>query len=119
MEYYKLSVFSVVGSNFCIEAEEGEAVYELIIKAFNNDRKVELSFLNVEMVTTAFLNTAVGQLLKDYSKDFIKRNLKVVEATNSIAIRLVRVVDTAEDFYKNPEGLKKSLEDFLLNDEEL
>ena len=117
MEYYKLSVFSVVGSGFCIEAEEGEAVYEQIIKAFKNEKKVELSFLNVEMTTTAFLNTAVGQLLKDYEKDFIKKNLKVVEASNRIAIRLVRVVDTAEDFYKNPDLLKKSLEDFLFEEE--
>lgn len=66
MENTTINIVNIIGDVFGIEAEDGQKVFEMIVKAFKEKKKVILSFQNIEMLTTAFLNTAVGQLYKDF-----------------------------------------------------
>ncbi|TAF33481.1 MAG: DUF4325 domain-containing protein [Cytophagales bacterium] len=111
MENITINIVNTIGDVFGIEAEDGQKVFELIIKAFNDKKKVTLTFQNIEMLTTAFLNTAVGQLYKEHSDEFIKANLKVSDISDSGKVALKRVVDTAKLFYKDPEALKRSIDE--------
>ncbi len=113
MENVVLNVFNVVGSPFSVEAEDGQKVFELIHKAFKEKKKVVLSFLNIEILTTAFLNTAVGQLYKDFSESEIKENLEVKDITNPGAVALKRVVDTAKLYYKDPGAMERSINELM------
>jgi len=113
MENTTINIVNTVGDSFCVEAEDGQKVFELIKKALSEKRSVTLSFLNVEMLTTAFLNTAVGQLYRDFSEEFIKENLKVENLTNSGAVSLKRVVDTAKLYYKDPEAMQRSINEIM------
>ncbi|UKI39746.1 MAG: STAS-like domain-containing protein [Alistipes putredinis] len=49
----------------------GKKVYALIVAALNDGKDVQLSFLNITMIITAFLNEAIGVLYKDFSSDII------------------------------------------------
>ena len=113
MENTTINIVNTVGDSFCVEAEDGQKVFELIKKALSEKRSVTLSFLNVEMLTTAFLNTAVGQLYRDFSEEFIKERLSVENLTNSGAVSLKRVVDTAKLYYKDPEAMQRSINDIM------
>lgn len=113
MDNSTLNIVNIVGSTFCVEANDGQKVHDLIQKAFLEKRKVILSFLNVEMLTTAFLNTAVGQLYKDYPEELIKENLSVKDMSQSGLVSLKRVVDTAKLYYKDPEAMERSIKDIL------
>lgn len=113
MKNITINIVNTVGDSFCVEAEDGQKVFELIKKALTEKRSVTLSFLNVEMLTTAFLNTAVGQLYRDFSEEFIKEGLKVENLTNSGAVSLKRVVDTAKLYYKDPEAMQRSINDIM------
>lgn len=114
MKYHStINIVNTVGDVYCVEAEDGQKVFELIQKALKSHHKVVLSFLNVEMLTTAFLNTAVGQLYKEFSEDFIKENLRVSDISDSGKVALKRVVDTAKRYYKDPNALQKSINDLL------
>ena len=115
MEYITINIVNTIGDVYGVEAEDGQRVFEFIVKAFNDQKKVELSFQNIEMLTTAFLNTAVGQLYKDYSESFIKENLKVSDISESGKVALKRVVDTAKLFFKDPEALKRSIDEISEN----
>jgi len=108
-----INIVNTVGNSFCVEAEDGQRVYELIKKVFLEKRKVTLSFLNVEMLTTAFLNTAIGQLYRDFSEELIKENLKVENLTQSGLVSLKRVIDTAKLYYKDPDAMQRSINDIL------
>ena len=98
MENITINIVNTIGDVYGVEAEDGQKVFELIFKAFNDKKKVILSFQNIEMLTTAFLNTAVGQLYKDLTEDFIKENLSVSDISESGKVALKRVVDTAKLF---------------------
>lgn len=113
MEALTINIVNVIGDIYAVEAEEGQKVYDLIRKAFDNGNKVILSFLNVEMMTTAFLNTAIGQLYKDFSEEKIKEFLHVQDISDSGIVSLKRVVDTAKLYYKDPDALKRSIDDIL------
>ncbi len=101
MENVIVSVVNAVGGSACVEAEDGQKVFELIKKTLSDGQSVTLSFLNVEMLAPAFLNTAMGQLYGDFPVQFIKENLKVEDLSLTGAVTLKRVVDTAKLFYNN------------------
>jgi len=111
MNSITINIVNTIGDVYGVEAEDGQKVFELILKAFNENKKVHLSFQNIEMLTTAFLNTAVGQLYKDHSEDFIKANLSVSDLTESGKVALKRVVITAKLYYKDPEALQRSIDE--------
>lgn len=111
MENITINIVNTIGDVYGVEAEDGQKVFELIIKAFTDKKKVTLSFQNIEMLTTAFLNTAIGQLYKDYQEEYIKANLNVSDVSESGKVALKRVVDTAKLYYKDPEALKRSIDE--------
>ncbi len=108
-----INILNVVGDTFCVEAEDGQKVFELIKKVLSEGRKVSISFLNIEMLTTAFLNTAIGQLYRDYSEDVIKQNITVLDLSQNGIISLKRVVETAKLYYKDPDAMQRSIDDIL------
>lgn len=113
MDNSKINIVNVIGDVFGVEAEDGQKVFNLIVKSFNDNKKVNLSFQNIEMLTTAFLNTAVGQLYKDYSEIFIRENLKVTDISESGKVSLKRVVDTAKLYYNDADALKRSIDEII------
>ena len=106
-----ISIINTIADGYGIEAEDGQKVFELILKAFEGKKKATLSFRNIEMLTTAFLDTAVGQLYKDFSEEYIKENLKVSDISDSGKVALKRVVETAKLYYKDPDALKRSIDE--------
>jgi hypothetical protein len=111
MESFKLCAISIVGNAFCVEADDGQKVFEFVSSAIVAGKKVFLSFQNVEMLTSAFLNTAIGQLYRDFSEERIREGLSIIEMEAADMILLKRVVDTAKISYKDPERLPKSVDD--------
>jgi Icc-related predicted phosphoesterase len=113
MQEINISVYGTVGSSFCVEADDGQKIYNLIEKSFKENKKILLSFQNVEMITTAFFNTAIGQLYRDFSEEEIKDNLSVENILPTDIILLKRVVPTAKLYYQNPERMQKSINEIL------
>jgi len=111
MDNITINVVNIIGDVYGIEASDGEKVFELIIKAFKENKKVTLSFQNIKILTTAFLNAAVGQLYRDFDEEFIKQHLQVSEISESGEVALKRVIETAKLFYENPDLLKKTIDE--------
>lgn len=113
MESTTINIVNTIGDVYGVEAEDGQKVYELLKKAIDGGHNVILSFINIEMLTTAFLNTAIGQLYKDYSEEQVKQHLQVIDISDSGKVALKRVVDTAKLFYSDPDALQRSINDIL------
>lgn len=114
-----LKIKNIINSPFCIASEDGEKVYNVIKKAFEQKDKVQLSFEGIEDLTSAFLNAAVGQLYNgDYQETYLKEMLlpPINIAQDDLAI-LKRVVERAKEFFKDPERFRKAAIE-VLGDEE-
>jgi hypothetical protein len=104
-----INVLNVVGSPFCVQADDGDKIFALVKKALTEKRRIALSFLNVEMLTSAFLNTAIGQLYRDFTEEEIKMGLSVRDLSPSGLVALKRVVETAKLYYKYPDAMEQSI----------
>lgn len=117
MNPIKISVFNLVGNGFCTDAKDGEVVFGAISKALQREQPVEISFQNVDMLTSAFLNPAIGQLYRDFSEAKIRQFVKVSEIEDADIALLRRVIETAKLYYKEPSWLEESVKKIMGDDE--
>ncbi len=108
MEEVLINVYAIVGDSFCVAADDGERVFNQIKQVIAQGKKATISFLNVEMLTSAFLNTAIGKLYGEFDEAVLKNSLSVRDMSNEDKVLLKRVVDTAKAYYKDPEQFAKS-----------
>lgn len=113
-----IRIFEVVGSDLCVASDDGQKVYEQIFAVLKEGRQVELSFLNVESLTSAFLNAAVGQLYGKFSDEQIRAGLRVSEMEQDDLALLKRVVDTSKAYFKDPDRFTKARSEALEEEDE-
>lgn len=109
MNIIKINVYSEVGNSFCVAAEDGEQIFKKISQAIKEERKVVISFLNVEILTSAFLNSAIGQLYGSFDEKLLKNSLEVDNIDDDDKLLLKRVVETAKAYYKDTDRFEKSI----------
>jgi len=108
-----INVFNIVGNSYCVDANDGQKVFALISKTFKENKNVELSFQNIDMSTAAFLNSAIGQLYRDFDEMEIVNRLIVVDMSEEDKNLLKRVISSAKIYYKNPEKMEQSIKEIL------
>lgn len=113
MKGVNINVFNIVGNHFCIDTDDGQKIYNLIKRALENGKKIKLSFQNIDIMTSAFLNVAIGQIYRDFKEETIREKLSVENISNEDIILMKRVIKTAKIFYKDPDRLKKSIDEIL------
>lgn len=97
-----INIKGIVGE-YCVASDDGQKIYDMIDKTLKGGKKVILSFLNVESLTSAFLNTSIGQLYGNFSEEEIRKSLSVKDISPEDSALLKRVVETAKEYYKDPE----------------
>ena len=113
-----IRVYEIVGTKFCVASDDGQKVYDEVCRAFRKGQKVALSFQNVESLTPAFLNTAVGQLYGTFSEEQIRAGMDAPKDIEPEDIALLkRVVDSAKEFFRNPDRFKNAAREALGDDD--
>jgi hypothetical protein len=113
-----LRVYEIVGSSLCVASGDGQKVFEQIQQALKNGKKMRLSFQNVESLTSAFLNAAVGQLYGAFPHDFLKESLSVSDMENDDLALLKRVIDTAKQYFQDPKVIEAARREILGDEDE-
>lgn len=106
-----LSIFEVVGSPLCVASGDGQKVYDRLAAALKEGRSVMLSFHNVTILTSAFLNAAIGQLYGSFSEEQIRALLKVQDMQSDDLALLKRVVETAKQYFKDPKKFDQAVQE--------
>ena len=101
-----ISIFEVVGSPLCVASGDGQKVYERLASVLDQEHGAVLSFHNVTMLTSAFLNTAVGQLYGKFDEERIRRSLNVADMESDDIALLKRVVETGQALLQGPRKVR-------------
>lgn len=113
MKKVTINIFGEVGSKMCVSTEDGQKIYSIIKKAFDKKMSVEISFLNIEMIISAFLHAAIGQLYGKYKEDFIRQHLSVKDIQDEDKFLLKKVVERAKKYFANQKNMEKVIAEGL------
>ena len=113
-----MSVFEVIGSPLCVASSDGQKIFDRLSPALKEGHSVVLSFRHVTMLTSAFLNAAIGQLYGTFSEDQIRSLLDVEDMQPDDLALLKRVVDTAKLYFADPKKFDQVIRDVLEDGDE-
>ncbi|MBR5842560.1 MAG: STAS-like domain-containing protein [Bacteroidaceae bacterium] len=108
-----IKVCDFVTLNQAVTPDEGEIIYNKIISYIGEGNIVILDFSDIQLMTTAFLNTAIGNLYKDYSSEQLNGLLKLENLQIGDSARVKKVVDNAKKFYANTVTFNKNVDDAI------
>lgn len=107
METISWKITDITGTPFCVTSEQGDSVREEFEKYLQSGNKVSISFEEIRLVTSAFLNTAIGALYQDLSVADVSEHLSVENITPNDRVILKCVLDTAKQYYTDPEKFNR------------
>ncbi len=113
MEEYRLNIFQVVGSEIAVSSENGNEVFEKIKQAIQHGKTVILDFNNLKIITTAFLNSAIGQLYSIFKSEELQQKLKIENIEDSDKLLLKTVTDRAKEYFANKEKMDSIIKDVI------
>jgi hypothetical protein len=113
MKEIKISVFEQVAGNAAVSSEDGDLLFKRLLEALKNDMRVALDFNNIELITSSFLNAAIGQLYSQYDSPFLNKHIKLENITREDIDLIGKVVERAKEYFKNKEKVEKGIKEVL------
>ena len=102
----RVSVFEIVGSPYCAASGDGQKIHDRLAVAFREGYRVSLSFYNVCIVTSAFLNVAIGQLYGEFTEEQIRAALDVSDLDIDDVALLRRVIENAKQYFADLQNFE-------------
>ncbi len=116
MKETRINIFEIVGSNAAVSSEVGQKIYQMIDKALTQSIIANLDFGNITLLTSAFLNSAIGQLYSKYSSNKLQQFLKLSNISNEDKLLLKKVTDRAKEYFQNKASLDNIIKETLGDD---
>ncbi len=109
-----VKVFEITGQ-YAIASDSGQQVYDRIHPTLQQSHPVTIDFDGVTVFASAFLNFAIGQLLRDVPPAELNRLLKIEHLSDTGKPILKRVIDNAKQYYSDAQykdAVDGALEEF-------
>ncbi|MBR6061005.1 MAG: STAS-like domain-containing protein [Spirochaetales bacterium] len=112
-EIIAINVYQIIGKELCIEAADGKIVYNVLEKYIESDQKVTVSFQNITLITSSFLNNAVGLLLKNNTEEKIRELIEFKDLQPADKILMDHVIENAKLYYSDTERMEKLAKEIM------
>ena len=108
-----INIVKIINSEFAVSPEDGDTIYELIVESINLNEKVYLNFSGIDIMTTAFLNNAIGKLYKTFNKEVLNKFITMQNISDSDLALVKKVIERAKITFSEDDvkSLEKELED--------
>lgn len=104
-----IQVFDEVGGSAAISVDDGNNIFAKIDHAITNKVNVVLSFQNIELIITAFLNAAIGQLYSKYTSEELTAHLQITNVRPEDKRLFKMVIERAKEYFSNPNSFDESI----------
>jgi hypothetical protein len=116
-EPIQIRVLEVVGRPLAVDTVDGQRVHDKIAPLLRQGTKVQLSFAGINMVITAFLNAAIGQLYGEFPEDKVDSLVEVSSLLPMFQSTLDKSRELSKAYFRDPERLKKAIQEVMGNEE--
>lgn len=104
----RIVVKDVIHTDTAVSTDMGDAVFKQIIAVISGDNCVILDFVGIEILTTAFLNAAIGQLYSQFSSEQLNKMLQLTNVAEDDKILFKKVISRAKEYFKNKTDFEDS-----------
>ena len=108
-----IRVSAVIGSKICIAVEDGQKLFDILHQAISDNDQLEVSFEGIELIISAFLNTAIGQLYGVFSEETVTTMISYTHLEEDDEELLRLVIANALRYYSNREGYDNAVREDL------
>lgn len=89
-------ISKIIRGEYAVSPEDGKIIYELINQEIKNKNKVDLDFNGIDLMTTAFLNNAIGALYKNFNGDELNQYLSMSNISDSDLLLAKKAIERAK-----------------------
>lgn len=107
----KIKDFTVL--DIAVSSDEGDKINMIINEFLSRSENVILDFQGISIITTAFLNAAIGQLYKDYSSEELAKRLSLCNVKDIDLPLFKKVTDRAKEYFRNTDSFSNTTDDVL------
>jgi hypothetical protein len=107
-ENNKLKATDFAHEGNAVSSDDGDNLFVEINKLIKSGLVVELDFAGISIITTAFLNSAIGQLYSEYNSEQLNHSLKLINVSEEDKILFKKVVERAKEYFANKKGFEDS-----------
>lgn len=108
-EMETIVIHNVINGGTAVSVTDGDKVFKKLQVQLAQEKVVELSFENIELLTTSFLNSAIGQLYKHFNSDFLNSHLKVSHLAKDDLRLLRKVIERAKSYFADQKSFENSV----------
>jgi len=103
-----LIIKDIINGDTAVSTDDGDVVYQEIVAIIKQGEMVELDFSGINIMTTAFLNAAIGQLYSTFTSEQLNSLLKLVNVAVDDRILFKKVIERAKEYFQNKKGFEDS-----------
>lgn len=108
-----IKVIDLINSEFAVSPEDGDIIYIKLRNSIAEKEEVRLDFDRIDLLTTAFLNNAIGKLYREFTKEQLNKYIKIENISESDLFLLKKVIDRAKITFKDTSNITKAIEEEL------
>ncbi len=109
----QLIVKDIIAGDAAVSTDDGDIVFRKIEEQFQLAQKIDLDFNGITLMTTAFLNAAIGQLYASHTSEYLNENLSLVQVSADDKGLFRIVIERAKEYFANKDSFNKSADDAI------
>ncbi|MDR3244730.1 MAG: STAS-like domain-containing protein [Elusimicrobiota bacterium] len=100
-EMKTVKMFDIINTNIAVTQEDGEKVYLILMDILKSGCLITLDFSKIEILTSSFLNTAIGKILgTQYKEVFDNKTITIANISQDDKKVVDIVLNKAKEFFK-------------------
>lgn len=98
-----LRIVDVISSEFAVSPEDGDIIFNIISNRINEKESIVLDFDGIDIMTTAFLNNAIGKLYNIYTKEQLNKYISMNNISKTDLNLVKKVIKRAKIKFTDEE----------------
>jgi len=110
-ETMNVNIRDIIESEIAISPRTGDILYHYLDTAISKGEKIVLDFEGIEMMTTAFLNVAIGQLYHKYKPEELNTSISLKNIQKEDISLFQKVISRAKDYFRDQKSFNQKMND--------
>jgi hypothetical protein len=108
-----INIKKFINGEKAVSSDDGDILFIKIEQLIKEKIIVELDFAEITIMTTAFLNSAIGQLYSEFKSDELNRFIRLINVQEEDALLFKKVISRAKEFFANKDDFESSANDTI------